>query len=862
MRLLPIIAALLVAACAGRDSQSELPGSATLRDPNRPRTKAEREAATAPALRASELAVVNGGTFGPYIGRGADGNVLVWSARDAKGRPRWYSLRVPPSGVVTGEPLDLAPAPDELSLVVVRPTQHGGRPGFVAVAAEPGDHASVHVLMLGAEGQLEGVPITLTDTQGSILWIDAVATARAPVVFWAVSVGGLAEVYAARIDADRSVHKVAADGLAWQLTKFAEGAALATVRQNGVKRDVVVRFVNENGEASNKPLLLRERSLAQLDLDMANIDGHLVVAWSEQQHLEPALFAAAVDPAGRISFPAKRLTAPMGEQALVRLVSAGPDQKHGFVLWENISQTLGQRRLLQVAPLLANGNLGNSRATVAMYGDAATLPEFAPAGAGLAALTQTPLCLKPPEPCDDRELVPAFVQFDRNLEVTSSEPLRLDKTHGAAIDLAWGLGCSDRTCTALAAPRTAPAPIYWVELAKATDVFAPAGAATDDSIRPRLAANEALQEVDPLSDLAVRRSGEDELVTWVTYFDPTLPYEKPKVAAPDGRFAPVQALLQTLHTKNLASEPTSISLRARSLGGVAMAESASSDFLLGWTAIDAQVPQVFLTLVGATGAKKQLKMLTRAPGEKSDVALARLTDGWAVSWVDERHQDPEIYAVKVGNDMNPAAPEQRLSESPGGAADLALVALGDQVLLAWGDTRASKQQGFANVYTRVVQSKDLAPLASEIVVERSPGHAHSIRLGRYREGAVATWIESSGGDRPSDKRPVVKVAQLNAQGRTAGEVRTLELPATSLGGLAMECNDKDCHLIIAGEYDGTTHLWAAIVTGNDITHRELTTLTGSPTQEVTPAIAGESVFLAEQSSEGQTRVRRLYVQWQ
>lgn len=148
------------------------------------------------------------------------------------------------------------------------------------------------------------------------------------------------------------------------------------------------------------------------------------------------------------------------------------------------------------------------------------------------------------------------------------------------------------------------------------------------------------------------------------------------------------------------------------------------------------------------------------------------------------------------------------------------------------------------------------------MVERSPGHAHSIRLGRYREGAVATWIESSGGDRPSDKRPVVKVAQLNAQGRTAGEVRTLELPATSLGGLAMECNDKDCHLIIAGEYDGTTHLWAAIVTGNDITHRELTTLTGSPTQEVTPAIAGESVFLAEQSSEGQTRVRRLYVQWQ
>jgi hypothetical protein len=124
------------------------------------------------------------------------------------------------------------------------------------------------------------------------------------------------------------------------------------------------------------------------------------------------------------------------------------------------------------------------------------------------------------------------------------------------------------------------------------------------------------------------------------------------------------------------------------LGGVAMAESASTDFLLGWTAIDAQVPQVFLTLVSAAGAKKQLKMLTRAPGEKSDAALARLNDGWAVGWVDERHQDPEIYAVKVGNDLNPAAPEQRITDSPGGASDLALLALDDRVLMAWGDTRA------------------------------------------------------------------------------------------------------------------------------------------------------------------------------
>src|SRR5690606_24068166 len=96
--------------------------------------------------------------------------------------------------------------------------------------------------------------------------------------------------------------------------------------------------VDDAGQSKGKPLHLRTRSLAQLDLDMANLGGTLVAAWSEESHLEPTLFAAAIDPSGSISQPAKRLTAPMGEQALVRIVPPGPGDKQGYVLWENLNQ--------------------------------------------------------------------------------------------------------------------------------------------------------------------------------------------------------------------------------------------------------------------------------------------------------------------------------------------------------------------------------------------------------------------------------------------------------------------------------------------------------------------------------------------
>ena len=116
-----------------------------------------------------------------------------------------------------------------------------------------------------------------------------------------------------------------------------------------------------------------------------------------------------------------------------------------------------------------------------------------------------------------------------------------------------------------------------------------------------------------------------------------------------------------------ARQACSISLRARSLAGVALAPGrhGEAEALLVWSAIDQRQPQVFLTLVSATGKKLRQKMLTRSPGEVSDIAAVNVGDGWLVAWVDERSKDPEVYVTRVNRQLVRAGPEHRLTRSPG-----------------------------------------------------------------------------------------------------------------------------------------------------------------------------------------------------
>ena len=153
--------------CAGRDTHSETPESATRRALGGAANRANQKAAESRALPSRELVVVPGGTFGPYIGRSSSSGVLVWASRDA-GKAEWHSLGVKLPEGTASSPVTLGPAPEQLSLVVVREARPQG--GFVVLSAEPhGESSVVHAMLLGSQGQLESGPFELAQTQGTLL---------------------------------------------------------------------------------------------------------------------------------------------------------------------------------------------------------------------------------------------------------------------------------------------------------------------------------------------------------------------------------------------------------------------------------------------------------------------------------------------------------------------------------------------------------------------------------------------------------------------------------------------------------------------------------------------------------------------
>lgn len=850
--------AFAIAACAGREAPLDTPSRPGYAESKAAKER-DRAAAKQPALEARELTVVPGGTFGPYVGRSGGTEVLVWATRAEGGRGTWYSLFSNADGKAS-KPLRLTEAPSQLSLVVVRPATTGDGGGFVVLGVEPtANGATLHTLGLGSQGELQGKSRVLATTKGPIFWVDAVPTSRGALVFWASEVNGLADIHSATLGASAERKQVATAALAWQIAPFSDGAALAMVAQNGARRDVRVLLITGEGKPSGKPVVLRTDALVQLDLDMANFGGHLVVGWSEQGRVEPELFGAALDPTGAVSQAAKRLTAPMGEQALVRLVPPLEGGQVGYALWENLADSKPSERVIQVAPLSKNATLGAPRARLFMYGDAATLPEFHATTAGLAALTQAPYCLKPPAQCDAAELYPTYVEFDHELRVRASEPLRPNTTKGQALELAWGLGCSREGCSALAAPETGPAPIYEVKLEKVSDAFLEAAEKEDASARPRLVANEALVETETLADLATRHTDQGELVAWVTYFDPTLPYERPKVAAPDGRFAPVRALLQTLLVTSKATEPNTISIRARSLGGVTLAKQGPLGSLLGWAAIDNVQPQVFLTSLDQFGARRALKMFTRSPGEVSDVSLLEHGDGWLLAWVDARSGDPEVYTARVAASLQRMGSEERITEAEGAAVDLTMHGLGDRALLVWGDTVGAKQQGFADIFAAQVSLETGKVTDPPKALLKTPGHSHSVSVSGQGNSATIAWLERKAAGAPGHVRVATYVA---GSGLEAPPVK-LQVEGTELAGLVVDCeSETSCHLIVGGQEDGQAKLWgASFAPGKAGTLHPLLTLPGTPSQVPLLALDGKVAYLAAQSAEGQPQLRRLHIEW-
>ncbi|MGD0053680.1 MAG: hypothetical protein ABSD03_17885, partial [Vulcanimicrobiaceae bacterium] len=105
------------------------------------------------------------------------------------------------------------------------------------------------------------------------------------------------------------------------------------------------------------------------------------------------------------------------------------------------------------------------------------------------------------------------------------------------------------------------------------------------------------------------------------------------------------------------------------------------------------------------GHRNNEVQLTTAKGDASSVAIAWADDGWLVAWVDGRDGNGEVYAAKVDRDLARVGREERITSAPGDASDVALARSGDAAWVAWSDPRDNLRDGVSDVYVAAIRPR-------------------------------------------------------------------------------------------------------------------------------------------------------------
>jgi len=816
-------------------------------------------------LPSARLAELPSGAYGPYLGE-SDGSRLVAWAVPRDGAYSWRTLALGPTGTPVGEvPLEIGVTPASLGLVALRAAGGGGY-ALVWTLGQP-THEVVTLARIGNGGELAGTPVEVGAVAGSVMWVEAVALPKATVVLWAEPGDGEATLRARVLDGAGhplgEPFSVLERVLAWQATRLPDGAAVVGVRRTaaagGGQGEVVVRYLDRDGRAQKDPTVISDSPSARPDVDAAAVKGGLLVAWTDLRDGDPAVFMAGLDGSATLVSPPARATRGLGAEAFVRVVAPPSSRGNGYLVWESLGERPETGRSLRVARVGGRWKLSDESASVAVA-STDELPEFVASERGLHALTLASPC--PPTGECQADAGPFFVELDGKLGPRVAEPLRLAAAAGQRATAAWNLSCTGTDCVALAAEEGEKTAVYAVQLRDTGERWRSPAARVEPQRPPYPVALHAIQRTPPLSGVAMARVADETLVAWLTYFDPTTPYERPKEPAPDGRWAPVRAQLWVSRLAGQAlTTPTNISYRARSLGGVALSPAAErAEALLAWSALDQNRPQVFLTLLGARGQREAQQMFTRSAGEVSDVALANVDDGWIVGWVDERHGDPEIYVAKVDRSLLRQGAEQRLTEAKGVATGLQLIANGkDEVLAVWADARDDTKPGWADIYAARVGAKDAEPIAEPQRLVSSRGHSHSPALAPLGDTVVVAWLDGPGeGGKPAAG---VSVAQLDRQGRFRSPPERLKTEGVPTS-LALECGAGRCRVVAAVDA-GSQSVLAALTwkPGEPGSFRRLRALPGASGQPVPAVLFGGQLLYADQPESDAGRLTLMGIDW-
>jgi hypothetical protein len=889
-------------------------------------------------LPAAVLAQLEDENAAPYFTRRGDEGLLLYAASG-----RWLTRQVDADGNPKGAAaVDVGPLAGPGSMASLRPVEGG----YLAIWSEPvAKNHAIKILALDAEGKAAGAPVLVTQVADDVSWVDILPNAKGALVLWEVTHDDRSDVFvvpAAGGKIDGAPSRVVEGAIGWEAEATERGAAIATVMTDappvagarGKRKPaktaeeaaprgarlgkVTLTEIDTRGKAS-PPVVVSPEASAQVDVTLAEVGGKYLLAWTDERNIDAAVYVATVDPGGKVSVAPHRATAPFGEQALVSLVAesyepAAPRSKRALLAWEDQLKVQRDGRLIHLATLGPDGQLGRERATLVF--SASGPPDIEPDGEGFAALTLAPVhdmpagvevhateaAGKPEAP-----VWPAFVRFGADLSVVASEPVRAE-AFGAGDKVPYitrGLSCRSSKCTTLAiggsaTPREANAPPAQAPLAivslpiRETPWKAPAARDADESL-PRAESVTALFDGDHLARVAATDlPGGGALAAWVTYVlesRASIGGAKKGKAPPRDEESPGATLgVRAIGANGAPGKLLTIATNALSIGGVALApspapEGKKPETALAWVTSGHGEPQVMLTKLGPDGDKLAQRGLTTVGRKKkgapstdaSDVAVAYAGgegsggDGWIVAWSDTRDGNSEIYAAKVDRSLNKIVPDKRITDAPGDSDEVQIAVRGKDVFLVWSDARQQPDEGNGDIYVARLDAATLKKAGPETRLFASATHSRTPQIQPWGKGFVVTWIEEGGdGKTPgADAEAGLRVAVLDDKGALVGAPELVRAgDGQAVTSAAVGCRHQGCRGVVTAT-SGDALVLDAFQLDPGSPAGPLKAIAGLTTagsgQDASPAFAGPaatSLFFADDAVGGGTgRVRWMRIAW-
>ncbi len=833
-----------------------------------------RKDKTPPGVEAHALFPVPDGSIGPFLARRGDLVLGAYVGTSSEGTRRVVSVPLSADGEARGDAKVVAPVATDATMLAVRATG-GPKPGFVAAwTALGGDRGEIlDAVGISDDGRPRGVPSELARTADDIVWLDVVPTPRGALVLWAEQTkDGDANLLAAALAPDGALRglpaRIARGVRSWQSVPTPDGVGLALASTlSATKTSLVWERVDADAHArASGTVTLAPATRLAGDVDAVRVGDETLLAWTDATQPDPAPTLAAVDDAGHVRGPKRAVEGGAGG-TLVGLAS-GP--AGAVVAWEEPFRRgrASKRVLLGKVDVKALAVDAAAVAPLDLQGNGA--PELAALSSGFALLAPTLACAADAS-CEGAPVLPTFVRFDASLGVVQVVPFRLGALRQPA-STGWSLSCAaaadDCLALAVAADEAGATRVSAVSLRPRPNAFRAPIAPAPPPDAPVVEALDTVAAGQPFADLATARAGAGTVAALLAAANDETKRDDVAVIelhAFDGRGAPAATAVVTR--------------RALAAGGVAIAttDREADGSAIAWVGRDAGDPQVHVARMDPRGKLLRDVQLTTAKGDASDVAIAWTGNGegakgaWIVAWVDARDGNGEVYATTLDRDGRTIGRGQRITNAPGDASDVTLLAPGGEgnVWLAWADPRESPQDGFADIYTAQLRPGDAARVGSEARVLATAAHSRSPALGARGKDVAVAWIEEAptGADPKTARAYGAMLAWLGPGGEPASEPR--RLPTASGGFPTAVALDGAAtgvlHAVLARAEDDLLTL-----DGIDLTREPaspsspyaLVTLDGPPSLDVAIGLTSGWLFWTDESADATARrVRRATVRW-